>query len=480
MPARCQHRDDEPPANLQLITQGLGHLAGCGDKDRIEGGLFRPAERAIAGAAHDIVIAQPLEGFRCPPRQHVMALDGKNPGARLCQHGGGIAGAETDIEDADARPGRGQLGHQGDDIGLRHGLPGADGQRPVFIGVCPPRIRQERLARHTPHRRQHAHIANPTRLQLGLDHAGSQAFEIGHDGSRGRVCRMRHAQAKKLQGSLRLPDRASWFLDNRRGDMAEIFVSYRREDTGWAAGRIGDRIAAEFGAESVFMDTVTIQLGENFVDTIGDTIENCRVFLVILGERWLETLSARLGQPDDFVRVEVSEALKRGITIVPVTIDSTRMPGTHDLPEELAALSQRHGLSISAGKFANDMRPLIEFLERELDEKRTAATGMAPAAPTKTSLCLLPRTEFWKTGSDGRPRYRIFVELGGPPEMLDGVEKVVYQLHPSFKNPVREIMDRRSNFQLKTNGWGGFNLSAYVHIQGMAPIGLTTRIEMNM
>jgi hypothetical protein len=36
--------------------------------------------------------------------------------------------------------------------------------------------------------------------------------------------------------------------------MPNIFVSYRRDDTVGVAGRIFDRVEAEYGKDSVFMD----------------------------------------------------------------------------------------------------------------------------------------------------------------------------------------------------------------------------------
>ena len=42
--------------------------------------------------------------------------------------------------------------------------------------------------------------------------------------------------------------------------MPRIFVSYRREDSADAAGRIYDRLESHFGRESVFIDVDTIPL----------------------------------------------------------------------------------------------------------------------------------------------------------------------------------------------------------------------------
>ena len=42
--------------------------------------------------------------------------------------------------------------------------------------------------------------------------------------------------------------------------------------------------------------------------------------------------------------------------------------------------------------------------------------------------------------------------------------RVVYYLHPTFKNPIREIVDPDSNFQLKTSAWGEFEIQADVFL----------------
>jgi transcription initiation factor IIF auxiliary subunit len=45
---------------------------------------------------------------------------------------------------------------------------------------------------------------------------------------------------------------------------------------------------------------------------------------------------------------------------------------------------------------------------------------------------------------------------------LDGVDHVVYILHPSFPNPIRTVKDRASKFRLEMAGWGVFDVHAKV------------------
>ena len=56
----------------------------------------------------------------------------------------------------------------------------------------------------------------------------------------------------------------------------------------------------------------------------------------------------------------------------------------------------------------------------------------------------------------GSGRWAWEIHLEGDPAALDMVERVIYQLHPSFDPPVRISTDRLSGFQLATEGWGSF------------------------
>lgn len=67
----------------------------------------------------------------------------------------------------------------------------------------------------------------------------------------------------------------------------------------------------------------------------------------------------------------------------------------------------------------------------------------------------------------GKPYYSIQVQLSASnPAILDKVSKVVYHLHPTFQNPVREKTNRDESFELRTKAWGQFNLRADVYLKG--------------
>ncbi len=64
--------------------------------------------------------------------------------------------------------------------------------------------------------------------------------------------------------------------------------------------------------------------------------------------------------------------------------------------------------------------------------------------------------------STGKDWWSWSVWLDGTAEELKKVDHVVYTLHPTFPNPVREIKDRSSQFRLDSAGWGEFEI--YIEI----------------
>lgn len=62
----------------------------------------------------------------------------------------------------------------------------------------------------------------------------------------------------------------------------------------------------------------------------------------------------------------------------------------------------------------------------------------------------------------GNDWWKWSVWVDGSPHELDTIERVMYVLHSTFNNPVREIADRTTDFRLDTSGWGAFRIRARV------------------
>src|SRR3954466_10071541 len=101
--------------------------------------------------------------------------------------------------------------------------------------------------------------------------------------------------------------------------MPSIFVSYRRTDVPGHAGRLYDRLVERFGAASVFKDLDSLEPGADFVEVIEETVARCDALVAVIGREWLATAESgrrRLDEPQDWVRLEIGNALKRNIRVV--------------------------------------------------------------------------------------------------------------------------------------------------------------------
>jgi hypothetical protein len=177
-----------------------------------------------------------------------------------------------------------------------------------------------------------------------------------------------------------------------------IAISYRREDSKPVAGRIYDRLQAEFGKGNVFMDFDSIPYGVDFREHIQQTLQKAKVLVAIIGPDWMgerSKLSRRIEEPTDFVRLEIAAALQHGIPIIPVLVDKTPMPNAKLLPREIKDLTFRNGLDLDTGiDFHHHTDRLVSGIRRALSvpEEAPRAVGKKPAAresqPRKNVLAL--------------------------------------------------------------------------------------------
>jgi tetratricopeptide (TPR) repeat protein len=163
---------------------------------------------------------------------------------------------------------------------------------------------------------------------------------------------------------------------------ARIFISYRREDSSGHVLALLPALRREFG-DRIFKDTDNIPPGEDFVNFIRHELQSCSVLLAIIGKDWLTVQdprleARRLDNPDDFLRVELSTALRSDrIRVIPVLIERTTMPAAMDLPADIASLAQRNALELSDVHWDSDVQLLIQAIQR-------AAAASAPAeAPAR-------------------------------------------------------------------------------------------------
>lgn len=165
---------------------------------------------------------------------------------------------------------------------------------------------------------------------------------------------------------------------------AQIFISYRRDDSAGYARAVYDELARHFGAERVFIDVDDIRAGQAFTDVIERAVGESEVLLVLIGKRWLGERDGgppRIGDPGDFVALEVAAGLGKGMSVIPLLLDGATMPSPSQLPAALRALSGRNALELDNTRFAADVERLIGALREAIGEAVPASTpAQAPAS----------------------------------------------------------------------------------------------------
>jgi hypothetical protein len=172
--------------------------------------------------------------------------------------------------------------------------------------------------------------------------------------------------------------------------MSGIFISYRRDDSRHAAGRLGDDLAAVFGPARIFRDVESIDPGVDFEVALEQALKGCAVMLVVIGPRWLSITDKdgrrRLDQPGDWIRTEVARALARQVRLIPVMLEDTPLPDAALLPEDLRPLVRRQSLPLSDARWRGDLQRLVETLERIPGLERLPTPAPVPSpAPAPTS-----------------------------------------------------------------------------------------------
>src|SRR4051795_10342975 len=160
-----------------------------------------------------------------------------------------------------------------------------------------------------------------------------------------------------------------------------IFMSYRRQETAYAAGWLFDRLAERFGRSQVFKDVDSLQPGDDFVAVIEAAVGSSSVLLALIGDEWLTVVDhtgrRRIDDPQDFVRIEIEAALSRGVTVIPILVDGARMPQLTEVPDTLAPLVRRQALELNPARFDFDFSQLLAVLERIVN----GADGVPDAHP---------------------------------------------------------------------------------------------------
>jgi hypothetical protein len=173
-----------------------------------------------------------------------------------------------------------------------------------------------------------------------------------------------------------------------------VFVSYRRADTGWAANVL--TAALRRRTAQVFQDNSSIALGTAFADVIEDAVRSSAVLVALIGQQWD---TARLHDPQDWVRREIQLAHACGTRVVPVLVDRAARPDRTALPPELRFLADLQNDVVRQSQ-PDDVDLLAGRIAALLPDTTSAAAAGDGVAATRADLdsflrAHLPAAQQW-------------------------------------------------------------------------------------
>ena len=160
--------------------------------------------------------------------------------------------------------------------------------------------------------------------------------------------------------------------------MVKIFISYRREDSQHAVDRLQQEIHPYLKnpENDLFVDIDHLPIGVDFESHLQNIVDKCDAVLAVIGPAWLSAETSdgkqRILQDNDFVRMEIATALRRGIPVVPVLLDGTPIPPASALPEDIRTLVKRNGVQLDRKSFRADVAHIMRRLGFKSPEQKSS------------------------------------------------------------------------------------------------------------
>jgi hypothetical protein len=235
----------------------------------------------------------------------------------------------------------------------------------------------------------------------------------------------------------------------------KIFISYRRTGSSDVVGRLRDLLVAEFGESNVFMDVYSIAVGADFRHTIRDAIDSIDVLLLAIGPGFD---TARLQQDDDYLRLEISAAVRHDKLIVPFVHGNATMPAAAEFPDELREIAFRNTAPLRGDPdFARDAASLVAHLRRAeagLRDKGSqhkscrryamlAGGALCATALVGAAVMLIARDGSRETGASASfaASSKAAPTTGSAPSALPASTRKVQILSPADGGSIRAIDD---------------------------------------
>lgn len=211
-----------------------------------------------------------------------------------------------------------------------------------------------------------------------------------------------------------------------------IFISYRRGDSKWQAGRLYDSLQARLPEAALFMDVEAISGGMDFEQAVNTAVSSSDVLLVVIGPDWIGATDAagrrRLHDERDLVRIEIESGLRDDLLVVPVLLDDAPPPSADQLPASIAALATRQAVWLDHRSWQRGLDELVSVIESAPAAKASRADAQAGRPVRRTVTVAHVRVEVVAANGDpvdpeleAAVIERARLELAGVAESFGGV-----------------------------------------------------------
>ena len=169
----------------------------------------------------------------------------------------------------------------------------------------------------------------------------------------------------------------------------KIFINYRRDIGVRDAQLLYEILKTLFPERQLFIDLQGLDGGVNWIHELQRQVAASDVMVTLIGKGWLDARdkqgARRLDDRNDFVRFEISEALRREIPVLPVLIDGEEMPKADQLPQELALLTYLQAMPLRTISFKEDAARIGSAIKQLLGRRRRR--GLSPQLAA-LAMCL--------------------------------------------------------------------------------------------
>ncbi len=149
--------------------------------------------------------------------------------------------------------------------------------------------------------------------------------------------------------------------------------------------RVFCALSDRLGANEIFKSSQSIPPGADFAEILLSQAAACKLMCVLIGPGWLDARGEDgvrlLERAHDWVRLEISTALRAGNRVLPVLLgDATMLPDASELPVEIADLGRLQFLRVPEAHLTHGLEHLGDALTALLSG--TAVDSWQGAAPT--------------------------------------------------------------------------------------------------